>query len=94
MDRVRLVIRTRHLSRRTEEAYPGWIRRFILFFGKRHPDQMGESEVTEFLSMLATKARVSASTQNQALAALLFLYRVVLGRQLAWMDNVVHAKPR
>jgi integron integrase len=92
MDRVRTAIRARHLSPRTEEAYVGWIRRFILFFGKRHPDQMGEVEVTQFLSTLAVQARVSASTQNQALAALLFLYKVVVGHQLPWMDNVVHAK--
>ena len=61
------------LQPRTEKAYVGWIRRFILFHGKRHPDEMGETEVTEFLSSLATQGKVSASTQNQALSALLFL---------------------
>ncbi len=80
------------MSPRTEEAYIGWIRRFILFHGKRHPDVMGEPEVTGFLSHLATHQHVSASTQNQALAALLFLYERVLGRELEWLGGVVHAK--
>jgi len=92
MERVRQAIRTRHMSPRTEEAYAGWIRRFILFHGKRHPDQMGEEEVSAFLSALANQAKGSASTQNQALAALLFLYQVVLGRKLGWMNQIVHAK--
>ena len=70
----------------------GWIRRFILFNGKRHPDEMGESEITAFLSHLATHGQVSASTQNQALAAILFLYRQVLGRELDWLAGIVHAK--
>ncbi len=70
----------------------GWIRRFILFHGKRHPATMGESEVGVFLSSLARERSVSASTQNQALAALLFLYAHVLGRKLAWIDGVARAK--
>ena len=78
LDQVRIAIRTRHYSRRTEKAYAGWIRRFILFHGKRHPADMGANEVTRFLSHLATAGRVSASTQNQALSALLFLYRDML----------------
>jgi integron integrase len=85
-------MRMRHMSARTEEAYVAWIRRFIFFHGKRHPDEMGESEITEFLSHLAINAHVAASTQNQALAALLFLYQRVLGRDLAWLANLVHAK--
>ena len=80
------------MSPRTEEAYVGWIRRYIFFHGKRHPDLLTEREITMFLSHLATARKVSASTQNQALAALLFLYEVVLGRQLNWLDGVVHAK--
>jgi integrase len=92
LDRVRLAVRARHYSPRTEKAYVGWIRRFIFFHGVRHPEQMGEAEVTQFLSSLATRGRVSASTQNQALAALLFLYRNVLGRDLAWLQDVVRAK--
>ena len=82
----------RHLSPRTETAYVGWIRRFILFHGTRHPDTMAEPEVSAFLSSLATARRVSASTQNQALAALLFLYTEVLARKLQWMNDLVRAK--
>ena len=78
LDQVRAAIRTRHYSYRTEEAYVGWIRRFILFHGKRHPGEMGRREVTEFLSAFAVERRVSASTQNQALAALLNLTTVQL----------------
>jgi integron integrase len=92
LDRVRIVLRTRHYSRRTERSYVGWIRRFILFHHKRHPDQMGSAEITAFLSHLATVVGTSASTQNQALAALLFLYKDVLGRQLQWLGDVVHAR--
>ncbi len=80
LDRVRAALRTRHYSRRTEKAYVGWIRRFILFHGKRHPSEMGAAEITRFLSALAIERNVAASTQNQALSALLFLYREVLGR--------------
>ncbi len=92
LDRVRQALRARHLSRRTEEAYVAWIRRFILFHGKRHPAQMGAPEVTTFLSSLAVHGRVAASTQNQALSALLFLYRDVLGADLPWLDGIVRAK--
>lgn len=92
LDRVGSAIRIRHMSRRTEEAYVGWIRRFIIFHGKRHPENMGEPEISAFLTMLATERHVAASTQNQALAALLFLYQEVLGRPLDWLQNVVHAK--
>ena len=73
LGQVREEIRKRHYSRRTEKSYVGWIRRFILFHGKRHPAEMGEAEVPHFLSHLAVTAKVSASTQNQALSALLFL---------------------
>ncbi|HEY4184601.1 MAG TPA: integron integrase [Polyangia bacterium] len=76
----------------TDPAATGWIRRFILFHGKRHPDELGEPEITSFLSALATERKVSASTQNQALAALLFLYQRVLDREVAWLTGVVHAK--
>jgi len=92
LDRVRAAARLRHLSRRTEKAYLGWIRRFVLFHGKRHPAEMGPAEITAFLSMLATERRVSASTQNQALGALLFLYRAVLERDVPWLDDLVRAK--
>jgi integron integrase len=92
LDRVRSALRTRHYSLRTEKAYVAWIRRFILFHGKRHPDEMAEAEIGAYLSWLAEHARVSASTQNQALAALLFLYQSVLGRKLEWLGDLVHAK--
>ncbi len=92
LDQVRASIRARHYSRRTEKAYVGWIRRFILFHGKRHPKEMGGSEVTEYLSHLATERQVSASTQNQALSAILFLYKHVLGIDLPWLDGLVRAK--
>jgi len=92
LDRVRFAVRRRHYSRRTEEAYVLWIRRFILFYGKRHPDKLGEAEVSRFLTSLAVQGRVAASTQNQALSALLFLYKEVLGRKLEWLENVVRAK--
>jgi integron integrase len=92
LDRVRIAIRTRHYSIRTEEAYVGWIRRFILFHGKRHPNEMGEPEISRFLSYLAVSDHVTASTQNQALSALLFLYRNVLEMAFPALDNVVRAK--
>jgi integrase len=92
LDRARTAARLRHLSRRTEKAYVAWIRRFVLFHGKRHPAEMGPAEITSFLSMLATERRVSASTQNQALGALLFLYRAVLERDVPWLDDLVRAK--
>ena len=91
-DRVRAAARVRHYSRRTESAYLAWIRRFIFFHGKRHPAEMGAPEITKFLSSLAVEANVAASTQNQALSALLFLYRDVLEQDLPWLDDVVRAK--
>jgi site-specific recombinase XerD len=81
----------RHYSRRTEQAYVSWVRRFVLFHGKRHPRDLGQAEVTAFLSSLASQG-VSASTQNQALSALLFLYDVVLGQRLSWMNDIVRAQ--
>jgi site-specific recombinase XerD len=92
LDRVRAVIRARHYSWRTEKAYAAWIRRFILFHGKRHPTEMGAAEVTQFLSALVVDKDVAASTQNQALSAILFLYRDVLEQDLPWLDDVVRSK--
>ena len=92
LDRVRHAIRVRQYSRRTEEAYVFWIRRFIVFHGKRHPSEMGSSEVTTFLSDLAVRRQVSVSTQNQAFSALIFLYRVVLRQDIAGLDQIVRAK--
>jgi integron integrase len=92
LDRVRLAIRLRHYSRRTEEAYVTWIRRYILFHGKRHPSELGPAHIAAFLSSLATTGRVSASTQNQALSALTFLYRVILAVDLGDLPTVVRAR--
>lgn len=92
LDRVRAELRKRHYSRRTEEAYIGWIRNFIRHHGIRHPRDMGKEEVEGFLSHPAVGKKVAAATQNQALAALLFLYRDVLGITLEWLDHVVRAK--
>ena len=89
---VRDKVRAKHYSYRTEHAYVAWIRRFILFNGKRHPTDMGAVEVESFLTNLAVERQVSASTQNQALGAILFLYREVLGQQLPWIENVVRAR--
>jgi len=91
-ERVHSAARLRRLSPRTEKAYRGWIRRFILFHGTRHPSELSADEVTSFLSSLATDHGVSASTQNQALSALLFLYRAVLCVDLPWLDGLVRAK--
>ena len=92
LDQVREAIRTRHYSWRTEQTYVQWIKRFIFFHDKKHPLQMGKQEVTQFLSALAVEKHVSASTQSQALSALLFLYRDVLGQGLPWLQDIVRAK--
>ena len=91
---VRSVLRARHLSLRTEEAYVQWIRRFILFHNKRHPAEMGESEIRQFISDLAVNARISASTQTVALSALLFLYRDVLKKELPYVSHIERAQQR
>src|SRR5499425_3421438 len=85
LDRVREAIRARHYSRRTEQAYVAWIRRYILFHDKRHPLLMGAPEITRFLTWLAVDRKVAASTRNQALGALLFLYRTVLEQEMRWL---------
>lgn len=92
LDQVRARVRRLGLAVRTERVYVDWIRRFILANGKRHPREMGAREVEWFLTGLATKGKVAASTQNQALSALLFLYREVLGHELPWMENIRRAK--
>jgi integron integrase len=89
---VREAIRVRHYSLRTERAYVHWIRRFILFHGRRHPLEMGAAEVRAFLSHLANEGGVAAATQNQALAAVLFLYKAVLELELPWLDDVIRAR--
>jgi len=88
LDQVRWHLRVKHYSIRTEESYVDWIRRFIVFHRKRHPDQMGEEEIADFLSHLASERHVSASTQNQAFSALLFLYQQVLERKLEFIAGV------
>src|SRR4051812_36103297 len=90
--RVRADIRVRHYSIRTEQAYCDWIKRFVVFHGKRHPADLGAPEVEAFLSHLAVDSNVAAATQNQAKAALLFLYREVLGAELPWLKEVCTAK--
>src|SRR4051812_34235200 len=88
LERLRTRLRTRHYSVRTEAAYCAWVRRFILHSGRRHPVTMGEGEIAAFVTHLATVPKVSASTQNQALHAILFLYRHVLGRPLGYVNGI------
>ncbi|GAB6042334.1 phage integrase N-terminal SAM-like domain-containing protein [Endothiovibrio diazotrophicus] len=92
LQQVRERIKTLHYSYRTEQSYAYWIRFFIRFSGLRHPKEMGKEEVVRFLTFLATERKVSASTQNQALCALLFLYKQVLNVDIGWIDGVVRAK--
>ena len=92
LDRVRATIQARHYSPRTEKAYVGWIRRFIVFHGFRHPEEMSTPEVVRFISDLASRRKVAASTQNQAFSALLFLYREVLDHELVGLESIVRAR--
>ena len=92
LDQVRDVMRLKHYSLRTERTYCDWIARFIRFHQMRHPGEMREAEMSEFLTHLARSENVSASTQNQALSALLFLYRHVLEQELPWLEDVVRAR--
>lgn len=94
LDQVRHRARAQHLSLSTEKSYVSWIRRFILFHGKRHPKEMAEPEINAFLTYLAVERHVSASTQNQALSAIFFLYRAVLKRELEDFGNLIRAKRR
>jgi integron integrase len=92
LDRVRLAIRSRHYSRRTEQAYVHWIRRYIVFHDKKHPSTMGAPDIAKFLSWLATERRVSSSTQNQAFSAILFLYKHVLHIDVGAIEDVPRGK--
>jgi integron integrase len=92
LDQVRNRLRVKHYSIRTEQVYSDWIKRYILFHGKRHPNEMGAPDIEAFLTHLAVAGKVAASTQNQAKSAILFLYREVLDIQLPWLDNVTQAK--
>ena len=95
LDRLCEALRSRHYSRRTEQTYCHWVKRFIFFYNKRHPAEMAEPEINAYLTHLAVKEKVSASTQNQALSALLFLYRHVLDREVGDLGEVIRArKPR
>ena len=89
LDQVRDQLRVKHYSIRTEQAYVGWIKRYIIFHHKRHPAEMGKQELEAFLTSLAVQRNVSASTQTQALSALLFLYKAVLGLEFPWLDEVM-----
>jgi integron integrase len=92
LDQLREALRSRHYSRRTEQTYCHWVKRFIYFHNVRHPSEMGEPEINAFLTHLAVKEKVSASTQNQALSALLFIYRHVLGREIGDLGKVIRAR--
>ena len=92
LEQVRQRCRVRHLALKTEQAYVNWVRRFVVFHHVRHPLEMGAKEVGAFLTRLAVEGRVAAATQNQALSALLFLYREVLERDFGWLDDVVRAQ--
>lgn len=92
LDQLRRALRVRRYSQRTQDAYVGWVRRYVLFHGKRHPNELDGAHIAEFLTSLAEEERVSASTQSQAASALLFLYRTVLGIDISMVDGVVRAK--
>lgn len=94
MPKIRFLDRVRQYSMSTEKSYVAWIRRYILFHGKRHPSEMEKPEIKAFLTHLAVNRYVSPSTQNQALQALLFLYRIVLKTELPWLDDILRAKPK
>ena len=92
LEQVRNRLRVKHYSIRTEQAYTDWIKRYILFHGKRHPKDMGAHDIETFLTHLAVKGKVAAATQNLAKSSILFLYREVLEIELPWLDNVTQAK--
>ena len=92
LEQVKQAIRIRHYSDRTEKAYVHWVKRYIFFHNKRHPQEMAEAQIAQFLSSLATQGQVSASTHNQALNALLFLYHEVLSKKIELIDGVIRAK--
>lgn len=93
LQQVRRAVRTRGYSVRTEKTYVGWIRRFILFHSRRHPITMGDAEIREFITHLATDKRVAPATQNHALAAILFLFKQVLRQQVGFVEGIVHSNP-
>lgn len=88
LDQIKIHLRSLHYSKRTEESYINWIKRFILFHNKTHPEKLGKDEIRKFLNYLATERNVSASTQNQALQAILFLYKEIIHKDLGWIDDI------
>jgi integrase len=92
LEQVKDILRAKHYSPRTEETYVDWIKRYILFHEKRHPKEMGEKEIQEFITHLATQANLAASSQNQALSAIIFLYRHVLRLEIEISKQIIHAK--
>jgi len=91
LDQVKITMRAAHYSKSTEESYVSWIKRFILFHNKRHPDDMGAEEIKAFINNLATNRHVSSSTQNQALSAILYLYKNVLRKEVGWIEDIKHS---
>lgn len=92
LDQIRNAIRRKHYSISTEKSYVDWVKRFILFHGKRHPNTLGKNEITQYLNHLANDRQVAASTQNQALSALVFLYKEVLNKEFGWLNKLDYAK--
>ncbi|MGA8266085.1 MAG: integron integrase, partial [Ignavibacteriaceae bacterium] len=88
LNSVRTELKTKHYSKRTEQAYLSWIKRYIFFHGKKHPAEMGQKEIKEFLNHLAVKGNVASSTQNQALHGILFLYKNILNKDIGWIENI------
>lgn len=88
LEKVSTEIRTRHYSSKTEQAYTGWIKRFILFHNKKHPSEMGAEEIKAFINNLTTNNHVSSATQNQALQGILFLYKNILNKDVGWIENI------
>lgn len=91
LEQVRISLRTNHYSPKTEESYVGWIKKFIIFNGKKHPNELGNVEIQKFINYLAVDRHVSASTQNQALQGILYLYKNVIKKEIGWIDNIKHA---
>jgi integron integrase len=92
LEQVRIELRTNHYSRKTEESYTSWIKQYIIYNGKRHPDVLGADEIRKFLNYLVMNRHVSASTQNQALQGILFLYKNVLKKEVGWIDDIKHSQ--
>lgn len=94
LNRVRTELKAKHYSNRTEKVYINWIHRFILFHNKRHPGEMGENEIKEFINYLANARNVSAATQNQALNSILYLYKNILNKDIKWIENIKYAQKK